>query len=64
MKIYITEEERLLIASTPHRECWMCRLFSQKIKQNKSGYYLLESVCEDWGMIAHLEQIIGREVIY
>ena len=62
MKFYITEPERLKIASTPPKECWICNLFANNFKKNNKGYYLPDRIFEDDGIIEHLEQIIVREV--
>jgi hypothetical protein len=64
MKFYISETERLKIASTPPKECWICNSFSNKLRKDKKGYFLPKYVFEGWDIIEHLEQIIKREVIF
>jgi len=63
-KLYITEDERNLIASTPPNECWLCNLLSNNIRKDKEGIFFSEIIFVDDGIIEHLHQIIKREFIF
>ena len=43
-------------------ECWICERFVQKLRKDKDGFYLLPEALEDYGLVEHLRQIIGRDV--
>ena len=61
-RFYINDEECSLIVSTPKKECWICDVFCNNFFRDKNGLYLKESILGDFE--EHLEQIIGREIIY
>ncbi len=57
--IYITKEQRKLIASTPKKECWICHEVSNNIKKDKKGLFIPGNILNG-GMLEHLDQIIER----
>lgn len=63
-KLYITEEERNLIASTPERECWICDELINNINKDKTGYFLKKKKLVEGGIKEHLKQILNRDVAF
>lgn len=64
-KFHLSNQEADLIISFYFRnqKCWICDIFKNHLERDKNGYYLCEEIFEDYGIIEHLEQLIGREVI-
>lgn len=60
-RIYITEKELNLIASTPPKECWICDELIKNTFTTKDGRRYLRYSQMDDSFIEHLEQIINRE---
>lgn len=63
-KIYINEEEKNKILYADNRNCWICQEFRLNIQQDNFGFFIAEDIIEDFGMENHLEQILGKQVIY
>lgn len=60
-KVYITKEQRRLIASTSPKDCWICALLSDNVQKDSRGLFIPGKVFTDDGIIEHLDQIIERK---
>lgn len=60
-KIRLSHKEVNLIFSTPTKECWICALFSKKIRKDSEGCYIQNSVLSDDGLREHMRQLLDRE---
>lgn len=42
-KLYLSEDEKNLICSTPPKECWLCNELSNNIYKSGNKFYFLKS---------------------
>ena len=59
MRIYITNEDRHYIASTPERECHLCAKLFNAIDKDYLGYFVDTALMDEWddGIEEHLRQL-------
>ncbi len=63
-KFYLKNGEWRLIASTPEGECWICDELCNSVEKDDKGSFIPTSAIYDDGIKEHLQQIVGREIIF